>query len=64
MSEDEMDDEAIDARDEDILDDILHDNAGNNHVHVAQSEYNFPLTNSTIVHSTDQLHDRLQGRDC
>merc|ERR1719189_2518295 len=64
MSEDEMDDEEGDCHDEDcILDDILHDNyvghASQNAV--AQSEYNFPLTNTTVVRSTDQLHDRLQG---
>ena len=65
MSEDEMDDDEGDCHDDDILDDILHDNAGCHattcHNQVAQSEYNFPLTNTTVVRSTDQLHDRLQG---
>ena len=62
MSEDEMDDENVDGHEDDILDDILHDNAGHHSATVAQSEYNFPINNNTtIVHSTDHLHDRLQG---
>ena len=66
MSEDEMDDDddPVDCHEDDILDDILHQNYAHhaNHAHVAQSEYSFPMTNnSTIVHSTDHLHDRLQG---
>ena len=54
------DDDPVDGHEDDILDDILHQNYAHhaNHAHVAQSEYSFPMTNnSTIVHSTDHLHD-------
>lgn len=58
------DDEDHEHNDNDILEDILdYPNAGNSFQvpHVAQSEYSFPITSSTIVHNAEQLHDRLQG---
>lgn len=54
-----MDDNEHDP-DNDILEEMLEQHE--NHHHVAQSEYNFPISSSSIhVHNTDQLQNRLQG---